>query len=192
MSANPRAVSRTGRLRLGIGIALVLGACLVAAGCTRGPAEAPAAEPGFIPVSHPVQRYVTDHADFTARLAAVDSVDVKAHVWGYLDRVNFKEGSLVKKGDVLCEIDQRTYRAALHQAEGNLAQLEARVERLNSDLARARRMVPTGAMSREDYDKTVGDHSSAKRSWGRSSRGPGRPPNPWLRRSSIAAACCFL
>src|SRR5882757_3230979 len=108
------------RLLLGIGAALVLGLCLGAAGCARGPTEAPAAEPVSVPVSHPVEREVTDFADFTARIAAVDSVEVRAHVWGYLDRVNFREGALVKKGDVLFEIDPRTYQAALAQAEGNL------------------------------------------------------------------------
>ena len=64
-----------------------------------------------VTVSHPVERDVTDYADFTGRTAAVDSVEVRAHVWGYLDKVNFKEGALVKKGDVLFEIDPRPYRA---------------------------------------------------------------------------------
>src|SRR5262249_14221166 len=55
----------------------------------------------------------------------------------------------------------RTYRANLHQAEGNLEELEARVERLNADLARARRMLQTRAISREEYDKIAGDHGEA-------------------------------
>ena len=71
-----------------------------------------------VTVSYPVERDVTDYADFTARTAAVDSVEVRAHVWGYLDKVNFKEGALVKKGDVLFEIDPRPYQAVLNQAEG--------------------------------------------------------------------------
>ena len=74
-----------------------------------------------VTVSYPVERDVTDYADFTGRTAAVDSVEVRARVSGYLDKVNFKEGALVKKGDVLFEIDPRTYQAELEQAEGNLA-----------------------------------------------------------------------
>jgi RND family efflux transporter MFP subunit len=140
---------------------LVLGLCLGVAGCARAPVGAPAAEPVSVPVSHPVERYVTDYADFTARTAAVDSVDVKAHVWGYLDKVNFQEGALVKAGDVLCEIDPRTYRAALDQAVGNLAQLEARLERLNADLARGRRMLASRAIGQEEYDKIAGDRGEA-------------------------------
>src|SRR5436309_1370332 len=114
---------------------------LVLTGCTRTPSEAPAAAPVPVTVSHPVERDVTDYADFTARTAAVDSVEVRARVWGYLDKVNFKEGALVKKGDVLFEIEPRTYRAALAQAEGNLASMQARVRRLDADLVRARRAV---------------------------------------------------
>jgi RND family efflux transporter MFP subunit len=143
---------------------LVFGFCLVLAGCARAPSEAPAAAPVPVAVSHPVERYVTDQADFTGRVAAVDSVELRARVWGYLDKVHFKEGALVKKGDVLFEIDPLVYRAALSQAEGNLASLEARLVRLNADLARAQRLVNTGAMSREDYDKVVGDRGEAEAS----------------------------
>jgi RND family efflux transporter MFP subunit len=140
---------------------LVLGLCVGLAGCAGAPSAAPAPEPPSVAVSRPVVQYVTDYADFTGRTAAVDSVEVRARVWGYLDRVNFKEGALVKAGDVLFEIDPRTYRATLAQAQGSQASLEARVVRLDADLARARRMLRTGAMSREDYDKVIGDRGEA-------------------------------
>src|SRR5438874_10694913 len=143
------------------GCGLVLSS-LVLAGCTRAPSEAPATAPIPVTVSHPVERYVTDYADFTGRTAAVDSVEVRARVWGYLDRVNFKEGALVKAGDVLFEIDPRTYRAALAQAEANLGQAEAHVRRLGLDLERYQRLRGTGAVSREDYDKAVGDKAEAE------------------------------
>ncbi len=94
---------------------LLLGLCLGLAGCARAPSEGPAAAPPPVTVSYPVERYVTDYADFTSRTAAVDSVELRARVWGYLDKVNFKEGALVKKGDVLFEIDPRTYQAALRR-----------------------------------------------------------------------------
>jgi RND family efflux transporter MFP subunit len=130
------------------------------AGCARPTSEAP---PTAIPVtvSHAIERDVTDYADFTGRTAAVDSVELRARVWGYLDKVNFKEGAIVQKGDVLFEIDPLTYQAALDQAEGNLASMQARVERLDSDLARARRLVATAAISKEDFDKVVGDRGEA-------------------------------
>src|SRR5688500_16470677 len=92
-----------------IGSALVLGLSLALTGCTEEPPSgSAAAPPPSVTVSYPVERYVTDSADCTARTAAVDSVEVRSRVWGYLDRVNFKEGALVKQGDVLFEIDPRT------------------------------------------------------------------------------------
>jgi RND family efflux transporter MFP subunit len=78
-----------------------------------------------------------------------------------LDKVNFEEGALVKKGDVLFELDARPYRAALNQAEGNLASLEARLTRLDAEQARARRLVGPGAISREEYEKIAGDRGEA-------------------------------
>src|SRR5271155_969712 len=106
---------------------LVLGVCLTGAGCAPRPSEAPAPAPISIAVSSPVERDVTDYADYTARTAAVDSVEVRAHVWGYLNKVNFKEGVLVKKDEVLFEIDPRTYQAVLNQAKAKIAQDEAQL-----------------------------------------------------------------
>jgi RND family efflux transporter MFP subunit len=142
------------------GIALVLGASLALVGCAPKQ-EAPTPAPASVTVSYPVERSVTDSNDFTARTAAVDSVEIRARVFGYLDKVNFKEGDLVKKGDVLFEIDPRTYQAVLAQATGNVASTQARLNRLNLDLVRARRLLPQGTVPREEYDKTVGDRSEA-------------------------------
>jgi RND family efflux transporter MFP subunit len=136
---------------------------LIMLGCAAlGGCGAPQAAPGPPPppevfVSSPVARQVTDYEDFPGRTEAVVSVDIRARVNGYLDKVNFKEGTEVKQGDVLFEIDPRPYKAALDQAVGNLASMEARLKRLDLDLGRAQRLVGTTAMSREDYDKIVGD-----------------------------------
>jgi RND family efflux transporter MFP subunit len=151
----------TPRIRLGVASALVPGLCLALAGCARAPSEAPAVAPPPVAVSYPVEREVTDYADFTARTAAVDSVELRARVSGYLNKVNFKEGALVQKGDVLFEIDPRTYRATLHSAEGGLASAEARVARATADLARARRMVTDLAIGREEFDKIAGERGEA-------------------------------
>src|SRR5215469_15380493 len=112
---------------------LFLGLCLGLAGCVRVPSAAPEVAPTPVTVSRPVEREVTDYADFTGRTAAVDSVEVRARVWGYLDKVNFKEGALVKKDDVLFEIDPRLYRADFERARGTVEQYEARVHRAERD-----------------------------------------------------------
>src|SRR5262245_7996082 len=89
-------------------------------GCSRSP-ELSLPRPPAVSVSEPIEREGTEFAQYTARTTAVDSVEVRARVWGYLDKVNFKEGAIVKKGDVLFEIDPQPYRTALEQAQGNLA-----------------------------------------------------------------------
>lgn len=138
-----------------------LGLCLAPVGCGRTPPEIPPAKPLVVAVSYPVGREVTDYADFTGRTAAVESVEVRARVWGYLNKVNFKEGTLVKKGDVLFEIDPRTYRTTLAQAEGNLAQAQAKFKRFDAELARSEQLVRNKALSREEFEKVAADRGEA-------------------------------
>ncbi len=140
---------------------LLLGLCLGLAGCARVPSEAPTAAPTPVAVSRPVERDVTDYADFTGRTAAVDSVEVRAHVPGYLDKVHFKEGALVKKDDKLIEIDPRQYRADLERARGTVAQYEARLHRLERDYQRVKNLLVRGAVGQEEYDRYEGDYREA-------------------------------
>jgi RND family efflux transporter MFP subunit len=143
------------------GSALTLAVCLALTGCARAPAEAPAPAPMAVTVSYPVERDVTDYADFTGRTAAVDSVEVRARVSGYLDQVNFKEGALVKKDDKLFEIDPRLYRADLARAAGAVAQNDAHVHRLERDYHRAKNLIARGAVGQEEYDRYEGDYREA-------------------------------
>ena len=138
-----------------IGSTLVLGVCLGLTGCTRAPSQSTQAAPATVAVSYPVERDVTDYADFTARIAAVDSVEVRARVWGYLQRVNFKEGALVRKGDVLFELDPRPYQAMLNQANAKVAQDEAQLKYDEAEYGRNLRLVATRAVSQSDLDKSA-------------------------------------
>ena len=133
----------------------LIGLCVVLAGCAGAPSGSSVPAPTPVTVSRPVERDVTDYADFTARTAAVDSVEVRAHVWGYLDKVNFKEGALVKKGDVLFELDPRPYQALLNQAKAKVAQDEAQLAYDEAEYQRNLRLVGSGAASRSDLDKTA-------------------------------------
>jgi RND family efflux transporter MFP subunit len=113
-------------------------------------------------VSLPVTREVTDYEDFPGRTEAVYSIDVRARVTGYLNKVYFKEGDQVKEGATLFEIDPRPYEADFDRAAANLVQAEAHVKRLELDFKRAQNLLATGAMGREEFDKVVGDHAEAK------------------------------
>ncbi len=134
---------------------LVLGLSVGATGCTRGPSAPPPAPPVSVTVSHPVERYVTDYADFTARIAAVDSVEVRAHVWGYLKSVNFKEGDLVQKGRVLFELDPRPYQAALNQAKAKVAQDQAQLAFDEAEYQRNLQLYQRTAATRSQLDKAA-------------------------------------
>jgi RND family efflux transporter MFP subunit len=133
---------------------LLLGLSAGLAGCSRAPAEAPP-PPTPATVSYPVEREVTDYADFTGRTAAVDSVEVRAHVWGYLQKVNFKEGALVKKDDVLFELDPRPYQALFNQAKAKVAQDEAQLTYDEAEYQRNMGLFRTAAVSRSELDKSA-------------------------------------
>ena len=133
---------------------------LLTSGCNRQQSAAPPPVPVVI-VSQPVQREVTDYADFTARIAAVDSVEVRARVWGYLQKVNFKEGDLVKAGDVLFEIDPRPYEADVMRADGDVAKWQAQLRKAQADVARNTRLLPKGAASERDLETSIASKESA-------------------------------
>jgi RND family efflux transporter MFP subunit len=113
-------------------------------------------------VSRPVEREITDYAEFTGRTAAVDTVEVRARVSGYLVKVNFQEGAVVKKGDLLLQIDPRPFQAVLDQAKGQVAQWEAKLARAEADVARDERLLPKGAASQKDLDQAVADRGEAR------------------------------
>jgi RND family efflux transporter MFP subunit len=135
------------------GSAFVLVSFFALTGCARTPSQAPAS-PIPTAVSYPVEQDVTDYADFTARTVAVDSVEVRAHVWGYLDKVNFKEGELVKKGDILFELDPRPYQAALDQAKAKVAQDVAQLEFDEAEYQRNLKAARVKGVSQSDLDKS--------------------------------------
>src|SRR5947209_17284371 len=107
-------------------VSLALTVSLSLAGCANEPPEM-AFPPPVVLCTTPVEKEVTDYSDFTGRTDAVESVTVRARVWGYLDKINFKEGALVGKGDVLFEIDPKTYETAVKQAEARLRLAESQL-----------------------------------------------------------------
>ncbi|HLJ92995.1 MAG TPA: efflux RND transporter periplasmic adaptor subunit [Gemmataceae bacterium] len=132
-------------------------------GCGPAPAQQPSAvpPPPEVLASLPVTREITDYVDFPGRIEAVNSIDVRARVTGYLDKVYFQEGADVKQGDLLFEIDPRPYKADLARAEGNIVQCEGRLRRMEADYQRAADLLPKHAIGREDFDRIAGDRTEA-------------------------------
>jgi multidrug efflux system membrane fusion protein len=136
-----------------------LGFCLLlaggVAGCQKGLRQVAPAELQAVPVAHPVKREVTDFFDFTGRTAAVDSVNIVPRVTGYLGPIPFKEGSEVKQGDLLFEIDPRPYQAQLDQAEAQVVLYQASLELAKSTLARYEALDKStpGAVSKQALDQ---------------------------------------
>jgi RND family efflux transporter MFP subunit len=141
---------------------LVVTLCLALGGCKREPPALAATPPPVVTVSQPLEREVTDYYEYTGRTAAVDAVEVRARVSGYLVKVNFREGSVVKKGDLLFLIDPRPFQAVLDQAKGQVTQLEARLARAEADVTRDERLLPKGAASQKDLDQAVADRGEAR------------------------------
>jgi RND family efflux transporter MFP subunit len=125
-------------------------------GCARTPSGTPTAvAPVPVTVSYPVEREVTESVEFTARTAAVDSVEVRAHVWGYLQKVNFKEGDMVHEGEVLFEIDPRPYETLLKQAKAKVRQDEAQLRFDEEEYQRQFNTYRAGAGSKSELDKAA-------------------------------------
>lgn len=137
------------------------GLALLAAGCEKAVTapQSAAPPPEAVTVSQPVQREITEWDEYPARLEAVDTVEVRARVNGYLESVHFKDGAEVKKGDLLFVIDPRPYQAAYDHAEAELTQAQSRFELASNDLERAERLLKSRAISEEEADS----RSKAKR-----------------------------
>jgi RND family efflux transporter MFP subunit len=137
---------------------------LALGGCKREPPALAATPPPIVMVSPPVEREITDYYEYTGRTAAVEAVEVRARVSGYLVKVNFvgREGLVVKKGDLLFQIDPRPFQAVLDEAKGQVAQWEAKLARAEADVARDERLLPKGAASQKDLDAAVADRGEAR------------------------------
>jgi len=134
---------------------MILGAVFPGLGCkppTNTTAEPP--KPPEVTVSQVVERTVIDYEEFTGRMATPANVEIRARVRGYLNAVHFIDGQEVKAGALLFEIDPRTFAAELKNAEGQKAQWLAKRDKAQADVTRYEGLVPTGAASAQDLDKS--------------------------------------
>jgi RND family efflux transporter MFP subunit len=110
-------------------------------------------EPPIVEVVQAIKREVKDHEIFTGRLEAVEKVELRPRVSGYLAKVYFPTGGMARKGELLFEIDPRPYKAVLDKAEAELAAAKARAKFAEKERDRLRRLAATGAASKEELDQ---------------------------------------
>ena len=119
----------------------LLAALVGLSGCKSEATTAQQAPAPQVSVASALERDVTEWDEFTGRLEAVESVEVRPRVTGYIESVNFTEGSTVRKGDLLFVIDPRPYRAELSKAEAELARAVARSELAVADEERSAKLL---------------------------------------------------
>jgi RND family efflux transporter MFP subunit len=135
--------------------------CLAVCGCgEHAPTPPPAASPE-VEVSVPAIQQIVDHEDFTGRIEAMKSIDIRARVSGYLEKVSFREGFDVEEGATLFLIDPRTYQADYDRAVANQAQAKAHLDRVKADYERAKSLNETAAIAKSDYDLALGNRDEA-------------------------------
>jgi RND family efflux transporter MFP subunit len=138
------------------------GLLLLLTACTQQSTPTVSPPPPKVTVSQPVARNVVEWEEYTGRLEAVESVEVRARVNGYLQAVHFKDGAVVKKGDLLFLIDPRPYQAELERARAESALANARLERAEKDLARVQLLLRSRAVSQEEVDTRSADRRQAQ------------------------------
>jgi len=137
------------------GVAAVAGGSAVLLGHPTRPAVAQAAPaaPPPVTVSVPVQKEVTEWDEYTGQFAAVDYVEIRARVPGYLTEIHFTDGQIVNKGDLLFVIDPRPYEIELQQAEAQLATASATLDLANRQLSRAATLREKDFVAQSTYDE---------------------------------------
>ena len=148
----------TSRLMLAISLATLNG---LNAGCSSS-AQPKAPAPAEVSVAEVICKQLGDSDEFTGRLEAVNAVEVRPRVSGYLQSVHFKEGAIVRQGDLLFQIDPRPFQAEVDRLKGDLSQARAQLSRAQSDFQRAERLHNNDGMSAEEYDRRAAVRNEAE------------------------------
>ena len=138
-------------------VAVFIGACGQAPEATEAAMPAPS-----VSVAEVIEQRVTEWDELTGRLEAPESVEIRPRVSGFIDRVAFEEGALVKKGDLLFQIDPRPFQAQVKRLEAELQQARATEQRTASEAQRGERLRANNAISAELADARLSAASEAK------------------------------
>src|SRR3974377_2144354 len=127
--------------RRGLDLAVAGAFAILVAGCGQSQQQGGAPPSPAVTVTKPVKRMVSDFDEYVGRFTAVNTVEVRARVSGYLDAIHFKDGQMVKQGDLLFTIDKRPFENSLAQARANLALAKSNLTFTEADLKRAQQLV---------------------------------------------------
>jgi membrane fusion protein, multidrug efflux system len=142
--------------------ATVITASLAGCGDGKQQQQQAAPPPPQVTVAKPTQRTLVDQDEYVGRFVAVNSVEIRARVSGYLDRVHFKDGQIVKQGDLLFTIDKRPFENALEQTRANLAQARANLAYTEADLQRAQSLVRDRTITEQLFDQRTQANKTAR------------------------------
>ena len=140
-------------------ITFMAAVCVGVAGCAKKAPPAP--PPPTVIVSKPLSKKIVDWDDFVGRFEAIDSVDIRPRVSGYLQSIGFTDGQVVHKGQVLFVIDPRPYQAALDQAKGQEARAVATLANARIERARAERLFAAKAIAEQEYETRLAAEQQA-------------------------------
>jgi len=141
-------------------LAILLGAC--------GQSQPQQAAPPPIKVSviRPVEKEITEWDEYTGRLQSPESVEIRPRVGGYLQSINFKDGQMVKKGELLFVIDPRPYEAEVDRAQSNLEQAQAQAQLASTNLKRSKELQQKQVIAQQELDSRSNDYKGAEASIG--------------------------
>ena len=145
-------ISARTRSTTALGVMLALSVAVMA-GCVGQASENALPPPPAVSAAPVLIKQISQWDDFSGRVEAVESVDLRPRVSGYIDRVNYTEGQEVRKGDVLFTIDSRSYRAELARAQADLARARSQADLGRSEAARAKKLSDLQAISTESYEQ---------------------------------------
>jgi len=137
--------------------ALVLFSAVPLAGCQKEVAAPPEPKPPKVTVSHPTFTQVTDEESYTGWLKPSAQVDVRSRVRGHILKVHFHDGDMVKKDQLLFELDPRPFQAQIDQALAHAKAIEAQKIAFEKDVARYQILIKSKAVSQQDLDKAIAD-----------------------------------
>jgi RND family efflux transporter MFP subunit len=145
-------------------LAALLAIATLVASCSERQQQAGAPPPPSVTVAKPIKRTVVDYDEYVGRFTAINAVEVRARVSGSLDKLPFKDGQIVKQGDLLFTIDKRPFQNSLDQARANLVQAQSNLAFTESDYTRGQQLVRDKTITDQTFEQRAQAYRNAKAS----------------------------